>query len=257
MPRSAAGSAARPQPMNTAGRRRRAASYDPDEALENEPNDLGNRALGKRGSQPGRQGDPTLSSSASPGAPGVAATEVACPNCGEPMLAGWGTTCGKCRPGLVAPRTMFMMVADGAPPAAVAAPSTGLGLGLTLGWLLVIQSVDPEMRKALIELEERYTVLSRAGAPGARHPGLVQFQDTFMSSGHAVIERPPTGDRNGAFTIRDRESPGPSVNGTFVNSRKLDRGEVARLSDGDVIKIGATELLFKSLWLPPPAAGSA
>lgn len=249
-----AGGAPRPDSMNPSNRRRPRGAYAASESPQDDRDDFAHRAPARRDRQPNRPGEPTVSSSSSPGAPAV---EVACPNCGEPMLAGWGTTCGKCRPGLVAPRTMFMMVAAGAPPAAVAAPATGLGLGLTLGWVLVIQSVDPEMRKALVDLEERYTVLSRAGAPGARYPGVVQFQDTFMSSGHAVIERPPTGDRNGAFTIRDRDNPGPSVNGTFVNSRKLDPGEVARLSDGDVIKIGATELLFKSLWLPPPAGGLA
>jgi pSer/pThr/pTyr-binding forkhead associated (FHA) protein len=41
------------------------------------------------------------------------------------------------------------------------------------------------------------------------------------------------------------------VNGTFVNSHKLTPGEVIRLADGDVLKVGATEMLFKSLWLPP------
>jgi pSer/pThr/pTyr-binding forkhead associated (FHA) protein len=72
-----------------------------------------------------------------------------------------------------------------------------------------------------------------------------------MSSGHAVLQRPGTGERTDAFTIHDRDNPGPSANGTFVNSRKLGPGEVVRLSDGDFVKLGATEMLFKALWLPP------
>jgi hypothetical protein len=36
-----------------------------------------------------------------------------------------------------------------------------------------------------------------------------------------------------------------------VNSHKLVKGEIVRLADGDIIKVGTTELLFKSLWLPP------
>jgi len=36
-----------------------------------------------------------------------APAEIPCPNCGEPMLSGWGTTCGKCRPNLVGAKTMF------------------------------------------------------------------------------------------------------------------------------------------------------
>jgi pSer/pThr/pTyr-binding forkhead associated (FHA) protein len=80
---------------------------------------------------------------------------------------------------------------------------------------------------------------------------VVEFDDTFMSSGHAVLNRPNSGDRTDAFTIHDRDNPSPSVNGTFVNSHKLTPGEVIRLADGDVVKLGATEMLFKSLWLPP------
>jgi pSer/pThr/pTyr-binding forkhead associated (FHA) protein len=78
---------------------------------------------------------------------------------------------------------------------------------------------------------------------------VVEFADTFMSSGHAVLSRPQGGRRDEAFEIRDRESA-PSANGTFVNSRRLVPGEVMRLGDGDVVKVGATELVFRSLWLP-------
>jgi hypothetical protein len=35
-----------------------------------------------------------------------------------------------------------------------------------------------------------------------------------------------------------------------VNSRRLGAGETVRLADGDMIQVGATELLFRSLWLP-------
>lgn len=174
-------------------------------------------------------------------------TEVACPNCGEPMLAGWGTTCGKCRPNFVAAKTMFLAAGQVALPAA--APG-----GMTLGWLVVVRSVDERQRGALIELDSERVVLSRAGAGGGGVGKVVEFDDTFMSSGHAVLARPPSGERTDAFTIRDRDNPSPSVNGTFVNSHKLGPGEVVRLADGDVVKLGATEMLFKSLWLPPVGA---
>ena len=94
-------------------------------------------------------------------------------------------------------------------------------------------------------------MLSRADAPPIGSAKLVAFDDGFMSSGHAVLSRPQTGERTDAFTIRDRDRPGPSANGTFVNSHKLVKGEIVRLADGDIIKVGTTELLFKSLWLPP------
>ena len=35
-----------------------------------------------------------------------------------------------------------------------------------------------------------------------------------------------------------------SMTGTFVNARELDPGEKRQLSDGDVITLGATSLIF-------------
>ena len=173
-----------------------------------------------------------------------APAEIPCPNCGEPMLAGWGTTCGKCRPNLVAAKTMFFA------PGQVELPAQATG-GMTLGWLIVIRTGDESQKGTLVELDADSTVLSRADAPPIGAAKLVSFDDGFMSSGHAVIGRPLTGEKTDAFTIRDRDRPGPSANGTFVNSHKLVKGEIVRLADGDIIKVGTTEMLFKSLWLPP------
>jgi FHA domain len=172
--------------------------------------------------------------------------EIPCPNCGEPMLTGWGTTCGKCRPNLVGAKTMFFA------PGQVELPAQAAG-GMTLGWLIVIRTGDEAHKGTLIELDAD-TVLSRADAPPTGAARLVSFDDGFMSSGHAVLSRPLTGERTDAFTVRDRDRPAPSANGTFVNSHKLVKGEIVRLADGDIIKVGTTELLFKSLWLPPVGA---
>jgi len=173
-----------------------------------------------------------------------APAEIPCPNCGEPMLAGWGTTCGKCRPNLVGAKTMFFA------PGQVELPASHAAAGMTLGWLIVVRTGDESKKGSLIELDAD-AVLSRADAPPIGAAKLVAFEDGFMSSGHAVLSRPQTGERTDAFTIRDRDRPGPSANGTFVNSHKLVKGEIVRLADGDIIKVGTTELLFKSLWLPP------
>ena len=112
------------------------------------------------------------------------------------------------------------------------------------------QGAGAAVQGELLDLDSPTLVLSRAGVPPLGADKVFQFQDTFMSSGHAVIRRPLTGAQTDAFTISDRENPSPSVNGTFVNSHRLGAGEVLKLSDGDAIKVGATELLFKSLWLP-------
>ena len=163
------------------------------------------------------------------------------------MLAGWGTTCGKCRPTMVGPKTLFAAAGD--------LPAPAGADGMVLGWLVVVRSNDKGRVGALFELDAEEIVLSRAGAlaavPGAR---LVELDDVFMSGGHSVLRRPRTRDKTDAFTLRDRSKPGPSANGTFVNSDKLKPGEELRLCDGDMIKLGATELLFKSLWLPPAGA---
>jgi hypothetical protein len=175
------------------------------------------------------------------------AQETACPNCGEPMLAGWGATCGKCRPTMVAPKTMFGARVDlrsGVAPAP----------GLSLGWLVILRSVDPAHIGQICELEADEVVLSRARAFSGDAARVLAFEDEFMSGAHATIRRPRTPDKSDAFTLRDRRDPGPSANGTFLNAHKLGAAEEARLADGDIIKVGATELLFKSLWLPPDGA---
>jgi hypothetical protein len=166
------------------------------------------------------------------------------------MLAGWGTTCGKCRPNLVSPKTIF----PGALPIAMTGRSPQQTGAMTLGWLIVIRSVDKAKVGSLVELDRGASVLSRAGSASGAAETFIEFEDTFMSSAHAVVRRPVSGERTDAFSIQDRKDPGPSANGTFVNSHKLDVGEVVRLSDGDIIKLGATELLFKSLWLPGAGA---
>jgi hypothetical protein len=158
------------------------------------------------------------------------------------MLSGWGTTCGRCRPNLVAPKTLYMA------PGQVASASQ-VAEGMTLGWLVVVSSVDVERVGTLVDLEEGMSILSRADSLPSGTPGLVEFADTFMSSGHAILSRPRTGNRTDAFMIRDRETS-PSANGTFVNSRRIPPAESLRLADGDVVKVGATEMVFRSLWLP-------
>lgn len=189
------------------------------------------------------------------------AAEIACPNCGEPMLSGWGSTCGKCRPNLVSPKTFFGAL-PGALPGSLSGALPGslpgrsplmAGEGMSLGWLLVIRSIDRDKRGTLVELDTDKNVLSRGGLSSNAGDKVIMFDDTYMSNGHALVNRPATGARTDAFTIRDREDP-PSANGTFVNSHKLTAGEVVRLSDGDIIKVGATELLFKSLLLPGAAS---
>lgn len=180
-----------------------------------------------------------------PGRP-VRAQEQACPHCGEPMLAAWGVTCGNCRPGLAAPRTLNL--------SAVARHADAPGLAL--GWLVVMQTPDEKRQGTLIELGAPVSVLSR-GVRSAAGQDWFDFNDEFMSNGHALISRPVNQQRESCFTIRDRQELGPSANGTFVNGERLAPEQNANLSEGDLIRVGVTELVFKSLWLPPSDPRSA
>lgn len=178
------------------------------------------------------------------GVSGAGSLERTCPHCGALMLAGWGSTCGKCRPTLVAPKTLFFAASDLSLP-------TRPGPALTLGWLVVVRTTDEQQQGRLLELDRPTVALSRAGVPPLGADKVLQFGDNLMSSGHATIRGPSSPERTGAFTVADRENPSPSANGTFVNAHRLAPGEVLPLSDGDMLKVGATELLFKTLWLPP------
>lgn len=178
----------------------------------------------------------------------VRVQERACPHCGEPMLAAWGVTCGNCRPGLAEPRTLEL--------SAVARPGEAPGPGLALGWLVVVQTPDKKRQGALLELAAPISLLSR-GARCIAGQDWFDFADEFMSNGHALVARPGPEAREPCFTIRDRQEPGPSANGTFVNGHRLAPAESARLSEGDLIRVGVTELVFKSLWLPPSGPRSA
>jgi hypothetical protein len=169
--------------------------------------------------------------------------EQPCPNCGQPMLAAWGSTCGNCRPRMASPKTMFMSTVDdkGMMPTP----------GISLGWFVVLSSLDQQHHGALLELATPVTILSRGAQENTSLETWVDFNDKFISNGHALIHRPKRDSQDEAFTIRDREVPGPSANGTFVNSHKLVPGEVIELSEGDIVRVGRTELMFKSLWLSP------
>ena len=46
----------------------------------------------------------------SPSIPELA--EHPCPNCGQPMLAAWGSTCGRCKPKLAYPKTVILTSVD-------------------------------------------------------------------------------------------------------------------------------------------------
>jgi hypothetical protein len=171
--------------------------------------------------------------------------EHACPKCGKPVLESWGTLCASCKPKLASPKTMVLASDDVA----------GM-LSMTLGWLVVTRCPDDARRGTLIELVDPVMVLTRAGATASKAT-VIELNDDFISTEHATIRRPQGYSQEAAFTIEDRKHPSPSANGTFVNGRRLGPSEVVKLGDGDMVRVGTTDLCFKSLWLPPALPPSA
>lgn len=153
------------------------------------------------------------------------------------MLVAWGTSCGRCRPKVARPKSPRL--------------ASGDGPALNLGWLVILSSPDSGRAGELHAVKDPVLVLSRLQTPEAPvSAGVLAFQDEFMSANHATIR-----SSSGQFTIEDRNNPGPSANGTFLNARKLEPGEAIALCDGDVIRLGTTEVFFRSLQLPGQGGG--
>lgn len=160
--------------------------------------------------------------------------EVSCPQCDRPMLRAWGRTCGLCRPAVAQP-----FAPDAIPRNAAAA-------GRTFAWLVVVDCPDPGRVASVAPLGGELTTLTREPGAGADQ---IAFRDDFMSSAHATVRR-KRGLEGDSFQIADRVHPGPSANGTYVNARRLGAGEAIALCDGDVVRVGTTELVFRALLVP-------
>jgi hypothetical protein len=173
---------------------------------------------------------------AMPSRPRAAFAEAHCPQCGQPMLRGWGATCGLCHPPVGHARDEDRIAA--------ARPGQR---SLTLAWLVVLDSPDGALEGAVLPIDQGVVVLTRQGAV-AGVPGEIALRDDYLSAGHALIKNAPAGSEL-QFTLEDRPSS-PSANGTFLNGRRLGVGEVAPLCDGDEVRVGSTELVFRNLFVP-------
>jgi hypothetical protein len=130
-------------------------------------------------------------------------------------------------------------------PGSVPAPPEAM----PLGWLVVRRSPDTARRGQLLTLAASDTVLSRrcgaesgeSGESPRGAQGRVVFADEFMSGDHAVVRRGPA-----SFVVQERLA-GPTANGLFLNGRRLRGGKAELLADGDVLRLGATELVFKQV----------
>lgn len=66
--------------------------------------------------------------------------------------------------------------------------------------------------------------------------------DGYMSKNHLIIDVIMKKDS----TFEHRLSDNGSVNGTFHNGQRIEKGDIIILSSGDVIRIGHTEMILKT-----------
>lgn len=117
---------------------------------------------------------------------------------------------------LDAPRTMIYET-DGAQTMAM------------IGWLIFLEGPQ---KGRLIPLEPSTVIGADSGCP-------VSIQEPYASGRHAEVYRTETG-----FNMRDLKS----TNGTYINNIKATE---ACLVDGDVIRVGTTEIVFKCFMMEP------
>lgn len=107
-----------------------------------------------------------------------------------------------------------------------------------LGWLAF---VDGPQRGRVIQLEGTTVIGADSRCP-------VHLDDGYVSSRHAEIYRVEKG-----FNLRDLGS----TNGTHLNNTPVHANREVPLIDGDIVKIGTSEMVFKNHHAEHSAAGPA
>lgn len=154
--------------------------------------------------------------------------EAPCPACGRMMLASW-TACMFCK----APRG-----GAGAPYGGAGTPHGGAGApyggavaprgGVSPARPGELEFVSGPLKGTVLALDRDVSTIG--SAPG----NTVLLGDTGVSRKHAGIRRV-----DGAYELADLGS----TNGVYVNGQKVVRH---RLTVGDIIRVGATEMVFRS-----------
>lgn len=88
-----------------------------------------------------------------------------------------------------------------------------------------------------------YEGLNRIGRYNDRHTDIevaIRTADPSLDRNQSLLTIEKNDEREAVAIIMDDDS----MTGTFVNARELDPGEKHQLSDGDVITLGATSLIY-------------
>lgn len=95
--------------------------------------------------------------------------------------------------------------------------------------------------KQEILLHEGANVIGKM-VKGTKANAPIKTLDPSMDPTHCIIQVKLLPDGSARFTLRDA----PSNTGTFLHNQILGNREQAPLSDGDIITLGATTLIFKT-----------
>jgi len=153
-------------------------------------------------------------------------SHVYCPECGfqNPESANYCSKCGALLTKDEPAETTMQFTPD---EEGDLDPAHGLEDAGIKGPALVVRSGGGRAGETFVPENERTTI--------GRSPECEIFlDDVTVSRKHAVLVRTPEG-----FRIEDQGS----LNGTFVNRRRIESGE---LSDGDEVQVGKYRLTFRS-----------
>jgi hypothetical protein len=155
-----------------------------------------------------------------------------------------GGRCATC--GTALPKGRSLCDACQAPAAGgtVVLPARGLVV-VQLGWLAVLRSPDLHQKGSLITIDQELVISRVRGSTHQKDAQgmsgrLVEIDDPFVSFAHLYVHRPASPDDS--FTVE----PNPSAkNPVTLNDERLEPGQRVPVNDGDMLRLGLTQLCFK------------
>jgi pSer/pThr/pTyr-binding forkhead associated (FHA) protein len=120
------------------------------------------------------------------------------------------------------------------------AEMTAVDIPKECGWIIVH---DEHTQSQTFSLQIGQNIIGRKSESKPCHI-MIDTTDSYMSRNHCVLEVKQKGHRY-EYLISDIGS----TNGTFINadkSKRLKKGDVIFLKDGDVIQIGRTKVVLKT-----------
>ncbi len=117
-------------------------------------------------------------------------------------------------------------------------------IGTNTGWSET-KSFNPKLTE--ISTGKTFYLQNGINIPGRKGNPAIDNGDHFMSRKHCVIEVNSQPGSSFAMLYDDgsiNENGEPSTNGTFYNGTRLNKYDKIYLADGDLVRLGQTELRY-------------